>query len=188
MIATDIDNTICETTLTIWRRTEADLGLPPGSVPLPDAYDDQGSGFPDPDRAARLIRRRYDGLCTDTLLACTVTPHARDVLITLHRHGLFSGYVTRRPEREAHVTRTWLRAQGLPDAPVVHATGNKADVLRDLGAHAIIEDAPHEAASVSVTHRVALIRRPYNAHLTGPNIIPFRAWRHLPVRELLGPA
>lgn len=185
MIATDIDNTVCETTLSIWRATERDLGLVAGSVPLPVQYDDVGSGFPDPEVARKLIRRRYDGLCQRTLLGADAVPEAREVLSALWHAGLFSGYVTRRPARDEHVTRRWLRAQGLPDAPLIHARGNKADALRDLGALALIEDAPHEAAQVAQTHAVALLHRPYNAGMTGPGLYPFTRWRDLPVQALL---
>lgn len=188
MIAVDIDNTIAQFSEHVLRRTEQELGLPAGSVPYPEDYDERAERFP-PDvqaSALKLIVHKHRGQCLDTLLSCPADEDARATLITLHRHGLLGAYVTRRHRSTAHATQRWLAAHGFPERPVLHASELKSTVLREHGLSGIIEDAPHEAHEISAHYPVALIARPYNRSVRGPNIFPFERWHHLPIDALLG--
>ena len=71
--------------------------------------------------------------------------------------------ITARPDHLAAVTRRWLARHRLPLEAVHHTRlGGKAEVARDLGVVATIEDNPHEADLLVQVCDSWLLDRPYN--------------------------
>ena len=92
--------------------------------------------------------------------------------LELHLRGVLSGYVTRRNARLADVTARWLRREGMPQLPVIHAQATKAEECRKLGASVIVEDSPHEIEALTRAGiEVIMPVYPYNRHLIGEPMV-----------------
>lgn len=98
---------------------------------------------------------------------------AAEALRDLVGRGHEIAYVSARPKHALGATELWLEVHGFPMGRVV-LTQDKARVLREIGAAAMVEDAPGEIAGIAASGAAVVIKdQVYNRFLPGPR---FSRW------------
>lgn len=170
-IGLDLDGVICDS-IPIWRHVLIrELGLVHGPGDLPDTH-----GTP----ACAAVMNRHEVEC---LITPPPVPGAAAGLRALQAAGHELVVVTARTPRMAELTRAWLAYHGLPVPDRMHflAGGSKGAVARAEGLDLFVEDAPHNAQSITGAGvPVLLFAWPYNEGFHHPLARRVAGWDAVP--------
>jgi phosphoglycolate phosphatase-like HAD superfamily hydrolase len=111
-------------------------------------------------------------------------PGAPEVLRQLQERGIRVHFITRNdPETMTPYLRSWLEGHFGPEVGLTVTTGDKLDVLRNLGAFGLVDDRPETLARAADAGLWAAAKvQPWNRELvaTRPDVHGFSDWREVP--------